>query len=144
MQDRVQYHHTIVLRKLLKQMHYESEFKIFDSTKKREYIAAFAKCVDKITTYYTEKKLSNVAEIAMLLANIENAKTNIELAENYEEAIRIVDALVLETNSINGSTIIGSIADDGNTCILQQDSGYADDKISQMGWISMEPNKIKA
>jgi len=143
MQDRVQYHHTIALRNLLKQMHYESEFKIFDS-KKGEYIKTFVECVDKITTYYTEQKLSNVAEIAMLLANIENAKSNIGLAENYEDAIRIVDALVLETNSINGSTIIGSIADDGNTCILQQDSGYADDKISQMGWISMEPNKIKA
>ena len=141
MQDRVQYHHTIALRKLLKQMKYESEFKIFDSIKRGEYIT---KCINKIKQYYTEKKLSNVAEIAMLLANIDNAKTDIELAENYEDVIQIIDALVLETNSINGSTIIGSIADDGNTCILQEDSGYDDQQINGMGWISMEPNKIKA
>jgi hypothetical protein len=104
----------------------------------------FITCLEEIEQYYKTQKLSSVAEIAMLLANIEKAKNDILNTQNYEDAIQIVDALVLETNSINGSTIIGSIADDGNTCILQGDSGYGDQQINDMGWIPMEPNKIKA
>jgi hypothetical protein len=142
MQDRVQYHHTIVLRKLLKQMRFNSVFDDFSIEKQNIFSRGFLPCLDEIEKYYKTQNLSNVAEITMLLANIENAKNAILQTQDYEEAIRIVDALVLETNSINGSTIIGSIADDGNTCILQQDSGYDDQQINGMTWTSMEPAKI--
>jgi hypothetical protein len=123
MPNRVQYHHIKDLRKLLKKMKYESEFVENYADKRQAYIDQFNEKTSKITQYYTRQKLQTVNEILALTNNIAIATSALANSTNYDQAIKIVETVVFEINSINGSTIIGSIANDGDTCILQDDSG---------------------
>jgi hypothetical protein len=126
MPNRVQYHHIQDLRKLLKKMKYESEFVEDYAEKRQTYNAEFNKHTTEITKYYTTQKLQNVTEILALSNNIAKATSALANSTNYEQAIKIVETIVFEINSINGSTIIGSIANDGDTCILQDEAGLTD------------------
>lgn len=140
MPDRVQYYHTLKLRMLLKKIKYDSEFKSFIEAKP-EYIQEFNTVTGEISAHYSSKsqKLSSVAEISMLKSNIVSAMTKLTDAENYEQAIYHINSIVSETNSINRSTIIGSIANDGDTCILQSDAGI---DLSEISWTNMKPDDI--
>jgi hypothetical protein len=139
MPNRVQYHHIKGLRKLLKKMKYESEFVEDYADKRQAYIDQFKEHTAEITQYYTTQKLQNVTEILALTNNIATATSALENSTNYDQAIKIVENVVFEINSINGSTIIGSIANDGDTCILQGDAGL---DVNTMSWTPIVPTPI--
>lgn len=139
MPNRVQYHHIQDLRKLLKKMKYESEFVEDYATKKPTYVAEFNEHTSKITQYYRDQKLQNVTEILALSNNIIKATAALANSTNYEQAIKIVETVVFEINSINGSTIIGSIANDGDTCILQDNAGL---DVNALSWTPIAPTPI--
>jgi hypothetical protein len=140
MPNRVQYHHIKDLRKLLKKMKYESEFVEDYAGAKSKYNAEFNKYTKEITDYYTRQKLQNVTEILALTNNITKATAALANSTNYEQAIKIVETVVFEINSINGSTIIGSIANDGDTCVLQGDAGL---DVNTMSWTPIVPTPIR-
>jgi hypothetical protein len=140
MPNRVQYHHIKDLRKLLKKMKYESEFVENYTTQKGTYSNKFKEHTANITQYYRNQKLQNVTEILALTNNIATATSALANSTNYDQAIKIVETIVFEINSINGSTIIGSIANDGDTCILQDDSGLQGDPFNN--WTPIVPTPI--
>ena len=122
LQDKVQYFHTVELRQLLKHMIFDSEFETYDK-KKEDYTKKFTEEIGKITEYYTKEALTHVVEISELFKKIKVATQNLPQAKNYEMAISAVKAIVDETNNINASSLIGSIASDGNTCVEQETVG---------------------
>jgi len=126
--DRVQYYHNKDLRDLLKSMTYESEFETYPPPSKsnaNKYIETFNTLTDKIINYYKKQGLTHVTEISELLKHIEEQKTALKNASNYTVAIRAVQSIVDESNNVNASTLIGSIANEGRTCIEQKDSGVS-------------------
>ena len=140
MPNRVQYHHIKDLRKLLKKMKYESEFVEDYMGARQTYVKDFNEQTRKITDYYTTQKLQNVTEILALTNNIKKSVAALASSTNYEQAIKIVGNVVFEINSINGSTIIGSIANDGDTCILQDNAGL---NVNAMSWTPIAPTPIR-
>jgi hypothetical protein len=139
LQDKVQYFHTVELRKLLKQMNFDSEFETYD-IKKGYYKNKFTEEIEKITGYYTKEALTHVVEITELFKKIEDAKQNLNKANTYEMAIAAVKAIVDETNNINASSLIGSIAGDGNTCVEQNTVGLKD--LEKHFSVSLRPRTV--
>lgn len=140
LQDKVQYFHTVELRKLLKQMNFDSEFETYD-TKKEHYTTKFTEEIKEITGYYTNQKLTHVVEISELFKKIEDAKQKINVANTYEMAITAVKAIVDETNNINASSLIGSIAGDGNTCVEQKTVGLGE-QLAKHFSVSLRPRTV--
>lgn len=139
LQDKVQYFHTVELRKLLKQMIFDSEFETYD-TKKGDYTKKFTEEIEKISGYYTKEVLTHVVEISELFKKIEVARQNLDNANTYEMAITAVKAIVDETNNINASSLIGSIAGDGNTCVEQKTVGLKD--LEKHFSVSLRPRTV--
>ncbi len=141
LQDKVQYFHTVGLRQLLKQLKYDSEFLVYE-TNKTNYITRFAKEIGKITEYYTKEALTHVVEIAELFRKIGVETQKLNDANNYEMAISAVAEIVNETNNINASSLIGSIASDGNTCVEQDKVGFKDEELARHFSVSLKPRVV--
>jgi hypothetical protein len=123
LKNKVQYIHTVKLRKLLKQMKYESDFEEY-SKKRPEYLPFFNAELAEMVKYYKEQGLERVVEIEVLLGKIATAIEKLAKASTYETAIPIVMEIVNETNNVNASTLIGSIASEGDTCVEQNTVGF--------------------
>ena len=123
LKNKVQYIHTVILRKLLKQMKYESDFEEY-TKKGPEYLRIINAELAEMVKYYNEQGLARVVEIEVLLGKITEARKKLAEASTYETAIPIVMEIVNETNNVNASTLIGSIASEGDTCVEQNTVGF--------------------
>ena len=75
--------------------------------------------------------------------NIEIAKKSLNGATKYDLAISIVKSIVDEMNNVNASTLIGSISNDGNSCIRQTDStGFVTDELNEQFNVSLIPKPV--
>jgi hypothetical protein len=106
-------------------MKYESDFEEY-TKKGPEYLDTFNAELAEMVKYYKEQGLERVVEIEVLLGKIATAIEKLAEASTYETAIPIVMEIVNETNNVNASTLIGSIASEGDTCVEQNTVGFGD------------------
>lgn len=139
--DKVQYYHTRQLRKLLEKMEYESEFENY-SAQKEGYIKEFTDQSNAIQTYYIGQNLSRVVEIELLIGKIKVAYEKLKTVGTYDMAILTVKEIVDETNNINASSLVGSVANDGKTCITQNVSGLQLELLPQVFSVSLRPQPV--
>lgn len=141
LQDKVQYYHTRQLRELLEKMEYESEFENYN-VKKEGYIKEFTDQSNAIQTYYIGQNLSRVVEIELLIGKIKVAYEKLKTVGTYDMAILTVKEIVDETNNINASSLVGSVANDGKTCITQNVSGLQPELLPQVFSVSLRPQPV--
>ena len=139
--DKVQYYHTRQLRELLEKMEYESEFENY-TEKNLEYINSFTELANAIQKYYTDQELTHVVEIEVLFGKIAGAVEKLSAVGTYDMAIATVKEIVDETNNINASSLVGSVANDGKTCITQDTSGLEQVDLPRVFSVSLRPKPV--